>query len=108
MTNDPTDLVALDEQTTEATKLAQAQLAQQRDDIRWLMAHAQGRRIVWRYLSAAGVFRTSFVVGDGGRVTARNEGMRSMGLMMLDDVMTHSPAAYAKMSEEAAKGAVVD
>lgn len=108
MNENPTDLFEQDQQALENERLQRAQLAQLRDDMRWLMAHAQGRRIVWRYLSLAGVYRTTFVEGDGGRVTARNEGMRSLGLMLLDDVMTHSPAAYAKMAEEAAKGAAVD
>jgi hypothetical protein len=107
MNDDPLDLVGHDLQQHEHDRLQRAALAQMRDDVRWLMAHAQGRRIVWRYLSAAGVYRTTFVAGDG-LASAFNEGRRAMGLMLLDDVMTHAPAAHAKMVEEATKGAVVD
>lgn len=108
MLNDPTDLAAQDEARAETARLQQAQFAKLREDVRWLMGHAQGRRIVWRYLSAAGVYRTTFAPGDGGRKTAYNEGMRSMGLLILDDVMQHAPAAFARMTDEAAKDTTVD
>lgn len=108
MSLDPTDLLAHEEQAREADKMQRAKLAEMRDDIRWLMGHAQGRRLVWWLLSLAGVYRSTFVVGDGGRTTAFNEGKRALGLMLLDEVMTHAPASHGKMTEEAAKGAVVD
>jgi hypothetical protein len=101
MNQDPTDLVSIRNDLDEAERLRQIQLGRERDDFRWLMAHAQGRRIVWRYLAAGGVFRTTHVFGDAnGRDSALNEGRRQIALQLLDDVMTHAPAQYAKMVDE--------
>ena len=98
---DPTDLAGSDEVSRETEKQRRAQEARERDDFRWLMAHAQGRRIVWRYLAAGGVFRTTHVFSDmNGRDSALNEGRRQIALQLLDDVMTHAPAAYAKTVHE--------
>lgn len=98
---DPTDTALIDAEDAETARLRQAQLARERDDFRWLMAHAQGRRIVWRYLAAGGVFRTTHVFGDiNGRDSALNEGRRQIALQLLDDVMTHAPAQYGKMVDE--------
>jgi hypothetical protein len=108
MNQDPTDLAALDHAQSELDKLAQAAAARERDDFRWLMAHRQGRRIVWRYLSQAGVFHSGFVPGDGGRGTARLTGRREMGLVIWSDVMTHTPELYIKMANEAAEPAALD
>ena len=83
---DPTDLAGSDEVSRETEKQRRAQEARERDDFRWLMAHAQGRRIVWRYLAAGGVFRTTHVFGDmNGRDSALNEGRRQIALQLLDD-----------------------
>jgi hypothetical protein len=104
MNQDPTDLAGIAETSDEDARQRQAQQARERDDFRWLMAHAQGRRIVWRYLGAGGVFRTTHVFGDiNGRDSALNEGRRQIALQLLDDVMTHTPAAYAKMVDESAQ-----
>ncbi len=71
------------------------------EDVKWLMAHAQGRRVMWRYLSTCGVFRETFS-SDPLRM-ARGEGRRSVGLELMADIMAHSPASYSKMMEEASK-----
>lgn len=33
---------------------------EQADDLRWMLSGPRGRRIAWRWLESAGVFRTSF------------------------------------------------
>jgi hypothetical protein len=67
------------------------------NDIKWLMSSKQGRRIVWRLLDKAGVFRTSFT---GNSETFFKEGMRNMGLFLVAEIMAHSPEAFALMLNE--------
>lgn len=66
-------------------------------DWKWLMASKQGRRIVWRLLDKAGIYRTSFT---GNSETFFKEGMRNMGLFIVAEIQAHSPEAYALMLTE--------
>ena len=68
------------------------------NDIKWLMGNRQGRRIVWRQLDRAGVYRTSF--GGNADTTNFNEGQRNMGLMLIADIHAHAPEAYTQMLAE--------
>ena len=67
------------------------------NDWKWLMCSNQGRRIVWRLLDQAGVYRTSFT---GNSETFFKEGMRNMGLIIVGAIQAHSPEAYALMLTE--------
>lgn len=71
---------------------------QQVDDIRGLMSTVSGRRVVWRLLEKAGIYRTSFT---GTNETFFNEGMRNVGLFLLSEVMAYSPDDYFLMMKEA-------
>ena len=87
-------------------------LAQQQElaDLRIVLASPQGRRFLWRMLTAAGVFRLSFVSGDA-ESTAFNEGRRSLGLMLMADLHALDPELYVTMAREAAddeKAAPID
>lgn len=79
---------------------AAADLARRREleDLRWLMGHAQGRRIVWRLLALTGVYRTTF--HPNGSTFAYQEGRRSVGCWMVEEITTASPDAYPKMLME--------
>jgi hypothetical protein len=66
-------------------------------DWKWLLSSKQGRRIAWRLLDRAGVFRTSFT---GNSETFFNEGRRDMGLFILGEIQAHSPDAFALMLTE--------
>ena len=68
-------------------------------DYRCLMSTVQGRRIVWRMLERAGVFRSSF--SSDAMAMAFNEGNRNSGLALLATVSNLSPAEYVEMMEEA-------
>lgn len=70
------------------------------NDIKWLMSSKQGRRVMWRRLERAGVFRTSFT---GNSETFFKEGMRNMGLLDIADITTHAPEGYALMLTENTK-----
>lgn len=94
---DPTDLNA-HAREADATELKHSATRQQEvADIKWLMAHKQGRRYVWRLLEKAGVYRTSFT---GNSETFFREGQRNMGLFVLSDVMEVAAENFAKMLEE--------
>jgi hypothetical protein len=83
-----------------AAAQAQAELALQVeiDDLLWVMKHPQGRRFVWRQLSAAGLYRPSFT-GDQA-TTFFNEGRRALGLQLLASLDAHCPEDYMRMLQE--------
>lgn len=68
------------------------------EDFKWLMAHKQGRRIVWRLLEKYGVFRSSFSVEP--LEMAFLEGQRNDGLRLLADIHEHTPDRYVEMLRE--------
>lgn len=55
---------------------------------------------MWRTLTAAGVFRSSFVQGEP-ESTAYNEGRRSLGLSLMADINELDPVLYGRMGKEA-------
>jgi len=70
-------------------------------DVQWLMGDARGRRVVWRALEQAGVFRLSF--DRDAMVMAFAEGRRNEGLRMLALIESAAPESYILMQQEARK-----
>lgn len=68
------------------------------DDFKWLMDDQRGRRIVWRQLSAAGVFTSSF--NPDAMQMAFNEGRRNGGLELLAQIHALCPDHYTTMMKE--------
>lgn len=94
---DPLDLQGIeDDREAEAQRQRQRRL-QEIEDFKWLAAHEQGRRFLWRLLSMSGQFRTSMT---GNSQTFFNEGMRNFGLALVAEFNEHSLKAYVKMLEE--------
>lgn len=98
LTRDPTDThlqerdALLEEhQAREIRKLEVA-------DLKWLAGNVQGRRIIWRLLDRAGIYRTSF--NHSGSLMAFNEGKRDMGLFLLAEVSEASPNGLLKLIAE--------
>lgn len=90
-----------DTQATERTDEQRAAAAlrlerQEADDTAWLMSGKRGRRIVWRLLDRAGVFRHVFTGDALG--TAFAEGCRNEGLRLLAAV--HALPDYSLMVAE--------
>jgi hypothetical protein len=77
---------------------AQARRQQQVDDIKWLVAHAAGRRIVSRLLEESGVHRTSF--HNSGSVMAFNEGRKHLGYFLTGELLEIAPDSYLKLLKE--------
>lgn len=66
-------------------------------DIKWLMEHPQGRRLVWDLLSFTGIYRQVFT---GNSETFFNDGKRVVGLRYLDLVNRNAAEQYTTMLKE--------
>lgn len=100
---DPTDLAGQARAAAEQSDRDKTKAAQEGDDWKWLMQSKRGRRIVWGLLERAGIFRTSFV--GSTNETMFREGERNLGLVLFDQVMTHTPEQYLAMTTENKNGA---
>lgn len=100
MNNDynPTDLEEQDKQRRDKELRAKLARETEEEDIKWLMSSKRGRRIVWRLLAQAGVFRPSFTTN--AMQTAFNEGNRNYGLKILTLVHDYSADQYPQMMKE--------
>lgn len=83
----------------EAAQAEKARLrAREVEDLKWLAGHPQGRRIAWRLLDLAGVYRTTF--NTNAMTMAANEGKRSLGLFLLDELLLASHEVLTRMMQE--------
>jgi hypothetical protein len=96
---DPTDIQQQERDAAEADK--RRRLAKDTDeaDFKWLMGSKRGRRIVWRLLERAGVFRTSF--NTNSMAMAFAEGSKNEGLRLLAQIHALCPELYPTMVKEA-------
>lgn len=63
------------------------------------MSTRDGRAWMWDHLSACGVFRSSYV--SNSLDMSFNEGMRNVGLKLLNQLQTYAFEAYQTMEAEA-------
>ena len=96
---DPTDLTRQD--AAKAAKAQSAKLSRDTDesDFKWLMSTKRGRRIVWRLLDRAGIFRSSF--NTNAMAMSFAEGQKNEGLRLLGQIHTLCPELYPTMTKEA-------
>ena len=97
--HDPLDLSDEETRATEAVAAEEQERRWEIDDLRWLMGSKRGRRVVWRLLKNAGVYRLSYQPGDA-LGTAFAEGNRNQGQRLLALIMEHVSDAYALMVQE--------
>lgn len=97
---DPLDLVGQARSKEEAERREQLARQNEAEDIKKLMSHAWGRRLVWRMLEKAGMYRTSFT---GNSETFFREGMRNFGIMLTALINDNCPEQYALMVNESRK-----
>lgn len=96
---DPLD-TALQEDAQEVRETtARLETKTENDDFLWLMSSKRGRRIVWRLLQRAGVYRTSFT--PDAMQMAFNEGMRNQGLQLINQISELCHERFAEMAAEA-------
>lgn len=98
MHDDPTDLRS----QARASQKSQLELKVERDkeieDFKLLMGSAWGRRVVFRLLERAGIYRLSFT--SNGAYTSFNEGQRNIGLYFIDLINTHCLDEFVLMLKE--------
>lgn len=95
---DPYDDRVREREKAEAEIAARLTRETEESDIRWLMSSKRGRRIVWRQLDRAGVFRLSF--NTNAMQMAFAEGNRNEGLRLLSQVHALCPELYPQMVKE--------
>jgi len=98
---DPTDFTQQDA-TTKADQLAaERKRKQEIEDLRWLMANAQGRRIVARIFERTGIRRTPF--NTNGSTMSFNAGAQNVGLWLEGEILDTSFEGYVTMLKEFAQ-----
>ena len=99
--SDPTDALLPDDSAAQNEAKANIQRLQQVEDLKWLMGHAQGRRIVTRLFEKTGIRRTPF--HTSGSQMSFNAGAQNVGLWLEAEVLEASPDAYFKLLKEFAR-----
>lgn len=99
---DPSELSLTQDEVRDALEReAKTARDQEIEDFKWLVAHAQGRRLLWRLLERTGVYRTSY--NGSTNDTLFREGSRNIGLEVLGELHEISPQTYSKMLTERAR-----
>lgn len=96
--DDPIDLDAQDRAKEANDEIERVKRLIEIEDFKWLMAHKQGRRFIWRLLEKYGVFRSSFSTEP--LQMAYLEGQRNDGLKLLLDIHEHTPDRYVELLRE--------
>jgi hypothetical protein len=68
------------------------------EDVRFLLAHKQGRRFLWRYLAECNVYGN--LVGIDDSHTNRLLGQRNVGIKLITDIMESDASVYGQMQKE--------
>jgi len=95
---DPLDIKGQDKAKADKDALDRIVRESEESDVRWLMGNKRGRRILWRLLDQAGVFRSSFNTNALSMSFA--EGNRNYGLRTLAMIHSLCPEHYATMIKE--------
>jgi hypothetical protein len=100
--DDPTDLKGLDDARTEKESKDRLKRNRELDDIRATMASKTGRRFMWRLISVAGVYRSTW--SPVHAEMSRLEGARQFGVLLIDEIHAACPEQYEAMKREARNG----
>lgn len=96
---DPTDIQSREQAKSDTDTRRRLAKDTEEGDIKWLMGSKRGRRILWRQLDRAGVFRLSF--NTNAMAMAFAEGNRNEGLRILSMIHAVCPEQYPTMVREA-------
>jgi hypothetical protein len=102
MDHDPLDLKSQEKAKADSALQNRLTAETEEADVKWLMSSKRGRRIVWRLLEQAGVFRSTF--NPTAMQMAFNEGYRNFGNRMLGLVHQNCSELYPQMLKEQAHG----
>jgi len=72
--------------------MSEKQIAQEKEDLQFLLSTKQGLRFFARFLDQCGFYKTSF--DNSGSKVYFNEGGRAVGLAVMDDINNANPDAY--------------
>lgn len=100
--HDPLNLEGQKQAAAEMELTARLARESEEADTKWLMSSKRGRRIVWRLLDQAGVFRSSF--NPTAMVMAFNEGNRNFGNRTLALIHQCCSELYPQMMKEHTNG----
>lgn len=95
----PLDLASQEEQASAKRTLDTQQREQFEQDLKWFLAHKQGRRIMWRWISEVGVFQP--VYRPDAMEMSFAEGRRNVGLSLLNEILAVTPDSFTLMMKEA-------
>jgi hypothetical protein len=95
---DPIDIREQQDEQDSAVRKAQLAAEQDAADFKWLMDSKRGRRLMWRLLEQAGVFKSSF--DTSALRMAMLEGQRNYGLCWLNEIMASAPDKFQLMLTE--------
>lgn len=85
------------EQVQKAKQSKQEERRQELDDVKWLLASTNGRRIFWRLVRGSDYFMAW--VGDEEKILWR-EGKKALVAMLFNDALDASPVELGKMLAE--------
>ncbi|TDX30764.1 hypothetical protein DFO67_10419 [Modicisalibacter xianhensis] len=78
-------------------EMQEKRLAQREDDMRWMLEHEQGRRILFALIESTGTFSQSFTGNSGSFF---NDGRKSVGQDVFHEVMRLDPKRFTQMWTE--------
>ena len=97
-TYDPLDIHASDRAESDNALLRKLDRETDEADFKWLMSSKRGRRIIWRLLNRAGVFRSSW--NTNSMTMAFTEGCKNEGYRTLQHIHALCPELYSVMVKE--------
>lgn len=86
-----------EKQVNERRQQERIDAIQSRDDLKFVMGSAQGRRVLKRVMNQCGVFRSSFT---GNSETFFREGARNVGLYLHGQMLDADPNQYLLILQE--------
>ena len=87
------------EQVKEAKRKERDQQLRDEEDTAFVLSTPEGLRFVKRYLKRCGVFHQNPAIGEPER-TAYVEGERSVGLMILRDIIDTDPSLLSQVADD--------
>ena len=88
-----------EEEVTRLQRISELETTVDDLNIASVMNTQAGRAVIWRILGKAGVYRQSYDGSKNG--TLFREGQRSIGLFLLDQILTKHANLYTLMQTEA-------
>lgn len=88
-----------EKQVKEANRKILSARRSELNEVRALLATAEGRKFLWRLLERCGVYKSSY--DQSGSRVYFNEGRREVGLWVLAEIIEAEPEAYVSLMKEA-------